>query len=415
MSSTIRHRTAAQPKFRPNARTHVLGLVRAIALAFALTALMAPPQTWAHMNSVVVGQADVQGRTTTVELQILRLDLAEALGLPQTVEPTRAQVTAGRRRIGRYLAKHIHVRQGRRPCRPLRITRLTFRDGTQTPPGAQPATKSDQTVAAKGLPKDASGATNTQNHFVVVTLACHSPILPETICLDYRLFYDLDPAHRGVWTLSCGDQEEDRILMKRNGRLPARWCIPCRPTSSDRLADRLDLVSTTWTNWRLWLASLLLFVVMLVSMLRLGAPEKDGLRSFGTLIRFVVWAPVAFWIACVGTVALFALGTLGPPGAAWWYWMTTGLAMATLPAMLLPTNQGFPRRIGDLPGAALLGTACGIAQIGLLAPAALVPHPGTAPGLLLGTAVVAMIVVLPPTAVTLGIGWFTGRRSVETQ
>ena len=391
MSNAIRHRTAAHPRLRPNGRA----LALAFALAFAVTELMAPPQAWAHMNSVVVGQADVQGRTTTVELQILRLDLAEALGLPQTVEPTKAQVTAGRRRIGRYLAKRIHVRQGHRPCRPLRITRLTFRNGTRSTPGAQ-------------------GAQATQNHFVVVTLACHTPILPETLCIDYHLFYDLDPAHRGVWTLSCGDQEEDRILMKRNGRLPARWCLPCQPTSSDRLADRLDLVSSTWTNWRLWLSSLLLFVVMLVSMRRLGAPEKDGSRSLGALIRFVIWAPVAFWIACVGTAALFALGTLGPPCAAWWYWMPTGLAMATLPAMLLPTTPGFPGRIGDLLGAALLGSACGIAQIGLLAPAALVPHPGTALGLLLGTAVVAMIVVLPPTVVNLIIGWITGQRSKKT-
>lgn len=218
------------------------------AAAAALIAC-ASPEAHAHLNSLTMCEAELSGRTIRLKVDTTRADLAEALGLAATAVPTRTQIVEGRDRIARYLAERIV---------------LTSAGHSGRPSGA----------AGIQVAKGANGQ-------VRITRVLRFPALVESVCVDYRLFFDLDPGHRSLWTFYAhGVQKNHLFVSGIDGRRAGRRCVRFPSSPAARLIDRMALASNrAWIEPATWLgaAALLLCLVLMGAALPAGSGRARGL------------------------------------------------------------------------------------------------------------------------------------------
>jgi hypothetical protein len=228
----------------------------------ALAILFAACPAKAHLNSLTMCEARLEGRTIRLTVETRRPDLAEALGLSSTAVPTRAQILRGRTRIARYLASRIRLKSSDLTCRFPGLDRLT-------------------------VGSDKSG-------LVRIRVTCRWPLLVESVCVDYRLYFDLDPGHRSFWTVYAHGRQKDRLFVAgRPGRRPARWCVRFPATPESRLTDRMALASNcAWTEPATWIMALALLVGILLVGRIAALPAAFCAAGAVTCLALLAAAPV---------------------------------------------------------------------------------------------------------------------------
>lgn len=121
----------------------------------------------AHQASITHATAHVAHDQTTVDyrLQMAPADSAEALGLAPDTAPTDQDLASGRDRLFDYVLARVAVLDGDTPC---------------------PAERGDARLTRQGEP------------FVTLTWRARCPAPIRQLVIQYRLFFDLDPMHRGL-------------------------------------------------------------------------------------------------------------------------------------------------------------------------------------------------------------------------
>ena len=140
--------------------------------------------------------------------------------------------------------------------------------------------------------------------------------IPSTLTVDYRLFYDLDPYHRGIVSIHAGDKTAGAILGPKNTSASLKLHEPDRWQEFTSFLNDGIWHIWTGTDHILFLLSLLLPAVLVM---RRREGMKPGLwrrsasvtESSGTLMAVhpahsgFVWEPVTrFWPACLDVIKI---------------------------------------------------------------------------------------------------------------
>lgn len=129
----------------------------------------------AHQASITHSTVDIAHDQTelTYRIKFEPPDLSEVLGLGVDVDPPDQAVTAGQQRLLDFVTRGIEVKSGDRACPVERM-------------GAQVVTQGERFVE------------------VAFRVRCAEPF--ETLVIEYDLFFDLDPLHRGLLQVRYRDQ-----------------------------------------------------------------------------------------------------------------------------------------------------------------------------------------------------------------
>lgn len=266
-NATARARDAARP-----ASTRWLPMGGAIprmphrtqTLALA-AALLAPAAASAHQNSLTPLTLTVEGRIVTATARIDALDLNEALALPSSALPSRADALARAAQGGRYLGARLRLTHAGIPC---------------TPGDASAAVvdRADAWALA-----------------VTVPYTCAHRV--EAPSVDYALFFDVDPQHRGLATLD-GLGAPRQFVFQSDRR---RWSVDASPPLRAQLGQYLRLgVEHIFTGYD--------HVAFVVTLLVLAA----ALRARDAL-RHVLSVVTSFTVAHSLTLVSAALGWVVAP------------------------------------------------------------------------------------------------------
>jgi hypothetical protein len=146
----------------------------AAACAFLL-ALGASHVAGAHQASITHSTVEIGHDQTelTYRIKFEPPDLSEVLGLGEDVDPTDQAVSAGQDRLLDFVLQRIDVRDGDRKCPVERLGAQVVRQGER---------------------------------FVEVAFRVRCAKAFETLVIEYDLFFDLDPLHRGLVQVRYRDQ-----------------------------------------------------------------------------------------------------------------------------------------------------------------------------------------------------------------
>ena len=172
--------------------------------------------------------------------------------------------------------------------------------------------------------------THTDGTYAVLTLAGRCPLPGPTLTLDYRVFFDLDPQHRGL--LNYVERGQSRSVVFSAER--PHWVV-----GGDAAGPRSQFLTYVHEGvWHIWLGfDHLLFLVSLllpaVLVLRSGRWQPAG--SFGASFVDVAKVVTAFTIAHSITLSLAALGLVALPSRG----VESAIALSVVLAAL---NNVFP-------------------------------------------------------------------------
>lgn len=183
--------------FLSEKRLHLAALVCA-----ALLSMMQSRPAHAHQASLTHATAEVAQDQKKVfyRIELKAPDVAEAIGLPPDTTPSAAEVESGKELLLRYLWERIEV-------------------------GGQSAQCAPQQQAAHVAREVARG-----EEIVVASFSvdCSAPIT--TLVIEYHLFFDIDPLHRGLLRVRYG--AEDAVVELRPDANRLVWDLGEPPPSS---------------------------------------------------------------------------------------------------------------------------------------------------------------------------------------
>lgn len=234
--------------------------------AFA-AALLAPAAARAHQNSVTPLALRAEGRTVTATARIDSLDLNEALGLPSGALCTRDVALARAAQGGRYLASR------------LRLTHA----GIRCAPGD----------AAAAVVDRADGWS------LAVTVPYECAHRVEAPSVDYALFFDVDPQHRGLATLAGLGPDRQYVFQADRRRWSVDASAPLRAQLGQYLRLGVEHIFTGYDH-----------VAFVVALLVLAGALK--LRE---ALRHVLAVVTSFTVAHSLTLVSAALGWVVAPAS----------------------------------------------------------------------------------------------------
>ena len=169
--------------------------------------------------------------------------------------------------------------------------------------------------------------------YAVLRFAATCAAVPKTLAVDYRLFFDLDPQHRGLIRLEYQDATRAGVL---SAEQPEQKFTLAELSKWGQFLDYgNEGVWHIWTGFDhiLFLLSLLLPAVLVLSNLpgRRWEPAGNFRAAFWDVVKVVT----AFTLAHSITLSLAALGVVSLPSR----WIETAIALSVVLAAL---NNLFP-------------------------------------------------------------------------
>jgi HupE / UreJ protein len=255
-------------------------------------ALVAP--VYAHKPSDSYLTLNVAGNTIDGQWDIALRDLDYALGLDgdEDGDITWGEVKAKRAQIAAYALAHLRLGAARATC-PARVSALLIDD------------HSDGAYAV-----------------LLFTAACSSA--PHGLAVGYRLFFDLDPQHRGLLRLESSGATRAGIFSSER---PEQSFTLGEASSWEQFCDYVgEGVHHIWTGFDhlLFLLSLLLPAVLTRPPLRSAGWQP--VESFGAAFLEVVKVVSAFTLAHSITLALAALQVVSLPSR----WVESAIALSVV-------------------------------------------------------------------------------------
>lgn len=249
---------------------------------------------FAHKPSDAYLTLERSGASLSGRFDIALRDLDNALGLDIDGDGdiTWGEVRAMHGAIGAYALERLHVTSGDQPC--------------------------ELRVASHAID------THTDGAYAVLTLtgACAQAA---ALTVDYRLFFDIDPQHRGLMRFVDGGREASIVLSADSGR---RVLDEDQGSAAAQfLAYAREGVSHIWLGYDhiLFLVSLLLPAV-----LRRGGGRWRPAQSFGASFTDVAKVVTAFTVAHSITLSIAVLGIVALPSR----WVESAIAASVVVAAL---------------------------------------------------------------------------------
>jgi len=246
-------------------------------LVVFLVLLVCQLSAWAHKASDSYLVVDAQGKQVTGQWDIALRDIDFALGLDGDGN---AEITWG----------ELRARQS--DVSAWALSRLAITRGGVCP------------IEVTGLQVD----NHTDGGYAVLHLRGECPGATGALGLQYRLLFDLDKLHRGLLRLALDGATYTTVLSPTSG------VVQFGATQTSRWAQFSQyLVEGIWHIWIgfdhiLFLLSLLLPAVLVLHMRR-----WQGVGSFGSAAREVLWVVTSFTAAHSITLSLAALGLVSLP------------------------------------------------------------------------------------------------------
>jgi hypothetical protein len=175
------------------------------AAALLAAALLRPAAAHAHQNSITPLALRAEGRAVTVTARLDELDLNEALGARSGALLTREEALARTTQGGRYLAQRLRITHAGLPCTP---------------------------GAAEGAVVERADGWGLA---LTVPYECEHRV--EGLSVEYGLFFDVDPQHRGLATLE-GLGPERQFVFQSDRRL---WTVDASVPLRAQLTQYLRL------------------------------------------------------------------------------------------------------------------------------------------------------------------------------
>jgi hypothetical protein len=153
--------------------------LRVGAQTFALLWLCAA-HAEAHQDSVTHLQITAHGRVITAEIRIAAIDLNEAMHAPPAQDITRDQALAGSARTATYISERLKIRDTAGNCLPGEHTASIVETN------------------------------NTWDVSLRVEYLC--PHAVDSVQIRYNLFFDVDPRHQGMTTVSIHGRDTQHVF-----------------------------------------------------------------------------------------------------------------------------------------------------------------------------------------------------------
>jgi hypothetical protein len=169
----------------------------------------------------------------------------------------------------------------------------------------------------------------------VLRFSVNCPATPKTLKIDYRLFFDIDPQHRGLLRLECPGGEQPAVFSPEKPE--QQFDLTARSRARQFLAFANDGAWHIWTGFD---HILFLLALLLPSVLK---REPDGWRvvdHFRPALVNVVRIVTAFTVAHSTTLTLATLGILRLPARL----VESTIAMSVILAALNNIRPIFPER-----------------------------------------------------------------------
>ena len=232
---------------------------------------------WAHKASDSYLVVDVKGNAVTAQWDIALRDIDFALGLDidGNAEITWGELRSRQTEVSAWaLSRLALIRNGN--C-PLQVT---------------------------GLQVDE----HTDGGYVVLHLSGVCPGAKGALGLQYRLLFDLDKLHRGLLRLTLDGATYNTVLSPTSGT----------EQFGGKQASRWDQFSRYVVEgvWHIWIGFdhiLFLLSLLLPSVLVFHMRRWQGVKSFGSAVREVLWVVTSFTAAHSITLSLAALGLVSLP------------------------------------------------------------------------------------------------------
>jgi len=246
-------------------------------LVVFLVLLVCQLSAWAHKASDSYLVVDAQGKQVTGQWDIALRDIDFALGLDGdgNAEITWGELRARQSDVSAWALSRLAITRGG-VC-PIEVTGLQVDD-------------------------------HTDGGYAVLHLRGECPGATGALGLQYRLLFDLDKLHRGLLRLALDGATYTTVLSPTSG------VVQFGATQTSRWAQFSQyLVEGIWHIWIgfdhiLFLLSLLLPAVLVLDMRR-----WQGVESFGSAARDVLWVVTSFTAAHSITLSLAALGLVSLP------------------------------------------------------------------------------------------------------
>ena len=152
--------------------------------------------------------------------------------------------------------------------------------------------------------------------YTVLKFRLECPSAPRQLVVDYTLFADIDPQHRGLLSLATRDGTRSAVLSAQGGAATFALSAPARAEQFWSF-----VVEGAWHIWQgfdhiLFLLSLLLPAVLLLSAgASWRAPRWRPVQRFKPALLDVVKIVTAFTLAHSITLSLATLGVVALPSA----------------------------------------------------------------------------------------------------
>ena len=254
--------------------------LRALFAGLALVACAAPSHAHKPSDSYLTLKVGADGVTGHWDIALRDLDFALGLDADGNGEITWGEVRARHADIADYAAAHLAVRADDAPCKLV--------------------------VGAQLIDEHTDGAYSV----LPLTLECEARSAPQRLRLDYTLFAELDPQHRGLLNLAIGGITRTAVL----GPQAATQTFELAAT--DRWSQFLQYLREG--AWHIWIGIdhiLFLLSLLLPSVLvwRAAGRRWQAVERFADAFWDVLKIVTAFTVAHSITLSLAALGIVELP------------------------------------------------------------------------------------------------------
>ncbi|MEZ5582303.1 MAG: HupE/UreJ family protein [Candidatus Competibacteraceae bacterium] len=258
--------------------------------------LIVPVSGWAHKPSdSYLTLWFAQDNTVTVRWDIALRDLEYALGLDANGDGviTWGELRARHAAISSYALARLDLASGEETCQPHSL--------------------------GQAVENHSDGA------YAVLTFNLDCESTNEPLTLDYRLFFDLDPSHRGLLRVDYPTGTQTAVLSPEQSKLVLQ------STAHSSWRQFLDY----WREgmWHIWLGFdhlLFLITLLLPAVPRREAGNWRQVDSFRTVTIEVVGIVTAFTVAHSLTLSAAVLGWVSLPSR----WVESVIAVTVLLAAL---------------------------------------------------------------------------------
>jgi hypothetical protein len=262
----------------------------ALVVVLSLAALPAA----AHQASMSWSQVTVgDDGTVTYLLRLSSRDLYEALGLERDRDATDAEIAVGAARLSAYVLARLHIGGNHSPC-----------------------------------PTDAGGVSvlHQTDRFAEVRLVARCPTPLATLTIDYALFFDLDPKHGAMLSVTHAGATVTDELIRARPRFTWTLASSAHPSLGlgDFIVHGMEHIYTGYDH--------IAFVIGLL----LVVPLRRDERPWATTLKVVT----AFTAAHSLTLILAALEVISLPSRFVESAIAASIVFVAAENMLLPEPRG---------------------------------------------------------------------------